>query len=808
MSLFNPCYLRKNLPIALLIKNNKPSSGNTSSIKKTALPPSKARLKWYARLYDFAFILLSLITVFIAVSLLAHHSSDDIWRHSNQVTEFENIGGWIGAGIAEFLFAWFGWAAYFVPMLTGLLTWYSYLGFKKHKFNPLRGVILRIVGFVFLLVLLAGFIASNTSGQEAGGWVGLFINDSLSRAFGGLVNLFYVGLFMVSFSLTGHLSWLNLFDKTGRIVAGFFARLYYGLSDYFANRQLIKEQQKDASYAKKEREVLVRNRQKYIREQDKPLEIKEKVIEVKPSVVSKQGRQKSMFSDAISPLPSLSLLDPVIQTAPGYSTQTLENMSRQVEIKLKDFGISAVVEVVTPGPVITQFELSLAPGIKVSKIVGLSKDLARALLVDGVRVLETIAGKDLIGLEIPNTKREMIGFKQMLSSEVFELSKSPLTVTLGKDTNGNPVIADLAKMPHLLVAGATGMGKSVGLNTMILSILYKSNPDAVRMIMIDPKVVELASYADIPHLLTPVITDMNEAAGALRWSVAEMERRYTLLAKFGVRNIDGINGKIEAGIKNKKPLLDPAFDLATADEGEVAQPLNKLPLIIVVIDEYADMLGALAQEDRTKAKRVEALIIRIAQKARAAGIHLVIATQRPSVDVITGLIKSNVPSRIAFRVSSKIDSRTILDKGGAEELLGMGDMLYMTTGQSQLRRIHGAFVSDDEVNRVCQYLRDNSTPNYIPEILTSIGDDEQESGGTQESGSSSAGGGEQDAMYDEAVDIVTKTRRASISGLQRKLRIGYNRAARIIEDMEAAGLVSAMNSNGNREILVPNPNER
>jgi S-DNA-T family DNA segregation ATPase FtsK/SpoIIIE len=458
---------------------------------------------------------------------------------------------------------------------------------------------------------------------------------------------------------------------------------------------------------------------------------------------------------------------------------------------------------VTPGPVITQFEVSLAPGVKVSQIMNLNKDLARALLVESVRIVDVIPGKPVIGLEIPNKTREIISLKEVIASQEFANSSSKLTMSLGKDINGKPIVANLAKMPHLLVAGATGMGKSVGLNAMILSVLYKAKPEEVRIIMIDPKIVELAIYADIPHLLTPVVTDMNEAASALWWCVNEMERRYSLLAKFGVRNIDGFNEKLKKSKAKGEPLLDPSFNKNTAEENEEVPELEALPLIMIVIDEYADMLGALAQEDRAKSKRVEALIVRLAQKARAAGIHIIIATQRPSVDVITGLIKSNVPTRIAFKVSSKVDSRTILDQGGAEQLLGMGDMLYSSPGMSHLVRVHGAFVDDDEILRVVNFLKDNSETNYLDGILNAHSESQDTHEAT--SGAKTVATGELDKLYDEAVQIVTSSRRASISGLQRRMRIGYNRAARIIEDMEEAGVVSTMNSAGNRQVLAPEP---
>ena len=528
---------------------------------------------------------------------------------------------------------------------------------------------------------------------------------------------------------------------------------------------------------------------------DKPKKAEKSKKVEKPKKAESSNLYKSGTSGG---LPSLSLLDDVNNSGLGYTEEFLVEMGQQVEIKLKDFGFDVTITAVTPGPVVTQFEISLAPGIKVSQIMNLNKDLARALLVESVRIVDVIPGKPVIGLEIPNNNREMIGLKEILASETFANSKSILSMGLGKDINGFPVVVDLSKMPHLLVAGATGMGKSVGLNAIILSILYKASPEQARLIMIDPKIVELASYADIPHLLTPVITNMNEAASALWWCVNEMERRYSLLAKFGVRNIESFNEKQFSAQKNGKPLLDPSFNPDTAKEGEEHPELEALPLIVIVIDEYADMLGALAQEDRAKSKRVEGLIVRIAQKARAAGIHLIVATQRPSVDVITGLIKSNIPTRVSFKVSSKTDSRTILDQSGAEQLLGMGDMLYMTPGMTHLTRVHGAFVEDSEILRVVKHLKQNSNPNYLDGILNP----QNEATSSQESVQVS---GELDPLFDEAVQIVTSTRRASISSLQRRMRIGYNRAARIIEDMEASGIVSSMNSAGNRNVLAPEP---
>jgi S-DNA-T family DNA segregation ATPase FtsK/SpoIIIE len=634
----------------------------------------------------------------------------------------------------------------------------------------------------------AAILAQNTS-DPAGGWIGNIMHGYFGTLFGSASFVVYLSIMMISFSIASTASWANIFTSTGGVLGALMAKI---------------KTSRENSKAKKSAKLVITPKQARAPKPSVLAKVKSAKIKSNKTIKKVTPTSSNLFNTkALSGLPDLSLLDEISVNTSGYSEQALEDMSRQVEIKLKDFGFDVSITTVTPGPVVTQFELSLAPGVKVSQIMNLNKDLARALLVESVRIVDVIPGKPVIGLEIPNAEREMISLKEILASETFAKSDSMLTMGLGKDINGLPVIANLSKMPHLLVAGATGMGKSVGINAIILSILYKAKPDEVRMIMIDPKIVELACYADIPHLLTPVVTDMNQAASALWWCVNEMERRYSLLAKFGVRNIEGFNEKLKKAKDKGEPLLDPSFNANTAEEGETAPELEKLPLIMLVIDEYADMLGALAQEDRAKAKRVEALIVRLAQKARAAGIHLVIATQRPSVDVITGLIKSNVPSRIAFKVSSKVDSRTILDQGGAEQLLGMGDMLYMTPGISHLTRVHGAFVDDDEIARVVGFLRENSQPNYLDGILNAHSE-------SQDSHESSSGGksvatGEMDELYDDAVQIVTSSRRASISSLQRRMRIGYNRAARIIEDMEAAGVVSTMNSAGNRQVLAPEP---
>ena len=517
----------------------------------------------------------------------------------------------------------------------------------------------------------------------------------------------------------------------------------------------------------------------------------------KSARVQKDKQQKLFTTEVSGELPPVGLLDAVEESTGGYSEEALEGMSRLLEIKLKDFNIDAEVVAVQPGPVITRFEIQPAAGIKVSKITNLAKDLARSLAVISVRVVEVIPGKTTVGIEIPNEQREMIRFTEVVGTQMFDQAPSPLTMALGKDISGNPVMADLAKMPHLLVAGTTGSGKSVGVNAMLLSMLFKSSPDDVRLILIDPKMLELAVYDGIPHLLTPVVTDMKEAAGALRWGVGEMERRYRLMASMGVRNISGYNRKVDDAKKKGEPLKDPLWKPDDPMNLDEEAPLAEhLPYIVIVIDEFADMMMIVG-------KKVEELIARIAQKARAAGIHLILATQRPSVDVITGLIKANVPSRIGFQVSSKIDSRTVLDQGGAEQLLGHGDMLYLPGGTSVPERVHGAFVSDEEVHRVCDDWRKRGEPNYLEEILDGGSDLNAPMPGMESAGDGSDD--ENDPLYDEAVAIVTESRRASISSVQRKLKIGYNRAARLVEAMEMAGVVTEAGNNGQREVIAPPP---
>ena len=598
---------------------------------------------------------------------------------------------------------------------------------------------------------------------------------------------------MSGVSLAFGLSWLAVMDRLG---AGF-----WGAIDWLRARR---QQQRDVAEGEERRAA---------RKEVVEVETKKAAARPKPRIEApapqpekservEKERQVPLFTAKAGELPPLQLLDDPPAKELSYSAEALEAMSRLVELKLKDFGVEVEVVAVLPGPVVTRFELRPAPGVKASQISSLSKDLARALSAISVRVVEVIPGKSVMGLEIPNEKREIVTLGEIVKSKAYDDISSPLALALGKDIGGAPVVADLQRMPHLLVAGTTGSGKSVAINAMVLSMLYKSTAEDVRLIMIDPKMLELSVYEGIPHLLAPVVTDMKQAANALRWCVAEMERRYQLMAAMGVRNIAGFNRKVRDANEEKKPIKDPVLMRRAANDPSIDQSqipdLEPLPFIVVIIDELADLMMIVG-------KKVEELIARLAQKARASGIHLILATQRPSVDVITGLIKANIPCRIAFQVSAKVDSRTILDQGGAESLLGHGDMLYLPAGTSMPNRVHGAFVADPEVHRVVEALRKAGTPTYIDEVLSGPKGAipglpaEEGEGGEGEADS------EQDVLYDEAVKIVITERKPSISYVQRRLKIGYNRAARLIEAMEAAGLVGPLQSNGGREILVPAP---
>ncbi|MDC1026480.1 DNA translocase FtsK 4TM domain-containing protein [Candidatus Thioglobus sp.] len=770
-------------------KNNKRTSTNT--------PINNPRSKIAS---ESIFILLLTLGVVFLISLVTYSPDEDPWTGGAQLVKpVINSAGMFGAYLSDISIGVLGYVSYIIPIA---LIW---LGYNFHRdANKERSsqitFLLRLTAFLVMLFFTAALahqfapeikiIEGLKDTFLAGGWIGMSMHDLVFyEIFGSSSTIIYIGIIFVSFSIASSASWRNISTSLFKKTFNRDKRTADNNSSLRTKPEIISSTPAAVEKPQKTEKT----------EKPKKTEKTEKPQKTEKTEKPKKEQGSNLYKSGMSGgLPSLSLLDDVSNSGLGYTDEFLVEMGQQVEIKLKDFGFDVTITAVTPGPVVTQFEISLAPGIKVSQIMNLNKDLARALLVESVRIVDVIPGKPVIGLEIPNNNREMIGLKEILSSEVFTKAKSTLSMGLGKDINGLPIVVDLAKMPHLLVAGATGMGKSVGLNAIILSILYKASPEQVRFIMIDPKIVELASYADIPHLLTPVVTNMNEAASALWWCVNEMERRYSLLAKFSVRNIESFNEKQRRAQESGKPLLDPSFNPDNAKEGEKHPELESLPLIVIVIDEYADMLGALAQEDRAKSKRVEGLIVRIAQKARAAGIHLIVATQRPSVDVITGLIKSNIPTRVSFKVSSKTDSRTILDQSGAEQLLGMGDMLYMAPGMTHLTRVHGAFVEDSEILRVVKHLKKNSSPNYLEGVLKA----QTEVVSNKDSGQSS---GELDPLFDEAVQIVTSTRRASISSLQRRMRIGYNRAARIIEDMESSGIVSSMNSAGNRDVLAPEP---
>jgi len=747
-------------------------------------------------LREGALFVLGALGIYFLIALVSYDHHDPGWTNSAPVEAVANAGGRVGAWFADVLLLLAGYMAYLLPVMIVYSGWLIFRGRTPSGEFDIRTFGLRWLGFLLTVAAGAGLAtlhfqvsAGMLPEPSAGGILGGVVGGGLVQAFGALgATLLLLALFLTGVTLFTGLSWLGLMDSVGRMVLSLGGYARYGIGwvrEYLAGRQ-----------ARQQREEAVKvDKQK--KEKRKPVKIEPVIKTLEPSVRVEKERQVPLFEPPVdSDLPPLSLLDPPQKSGQGFSNEALEAMSRLVEMKLEDFGIEVQVESVHPGPVITRFELQPAPGVKVSQISNLAKDLARALSAISVRVVEVIPGKSTVGLEIPNEHREVVALSEILQSKEYDKATSPLSLALGKDIAGHPVVVDLAKMPHLLVAGTTGSGKSVAINAMVLSMLYKTTPRDVRLIMIDPKMLELSVYEGIPHLLTPVVTDMKDAANALRWCVGEMERRYRLMAALGVRNIAGYNRKVKEAEEAGEPILDPTWDPNESLAGEEDRPaLGHLPYIVVIIDEFADMMMIVG-------KKVEELIARLAQKARASGIHLLLATQRPSVNVITGLIKANIPSRIAFQVSSKVDSRTILDQMGAEQLLGHGDMLYLPPGSGMPARVHGAFVSDAEVHRVVEQLKKRGEPDYLEEIVS----EEQETM-VQLPGEPPPGGedAESDPLYDEAVRVVTETRRASISAVQRRLKIGYNRAARMIETMEMAGIVSEMQSNGSREVLVPPP---
>ncbi len=751
-----------------------------------ALPTAMIR-----RISEALFLLVTVVAVYLMLSLLSHHPADPGWSRAASGERVRNLGGPVGAWLSDFFLFLFGYLAYLAPILVG------WVGLKllRERAEPAAMAEwgLRAAGLALIVLSGCVLLALQTRGALAqpGGVLGEVLSAPAVSALGFTgAALIAISVFLGGVTLFTGLSWIRVVDATGQWALQFVA--------WSADRLAQLRDWTQGRRARAEREEL--RKKDTIKRQNRP----EPRIEPRVNVeVSKREdlkhRQQPLFKNLPEGgVPPLDLLDQASVQRAGYSEETLKAMSRQVELKLADFGVEAEVVAVHPGPVITRFELQPAPGVKGAQISNLAKDLARGLSVVSVRVVDVIPGKSVIGLEIPNQTREIVYLREILSAEPYIKSSSPLTVGLGKSISGRPLTADISKMPHLLVAGTTGSGKSVAINAMILSLLYKATPDQVRLIMVDPKMLELSVYEGIQHLLTPVVTDMKEAANALRWCVAEMERRYRLMAALGVRNLAGYNRKVKEASDKNRPIPDPLVNPDSLTPGEAPPTLERLPFIVVVVDEFADMMMIVG-------KKVEQLIARLAQKARASGIHLILATQRPSVDVITGLIKANIPTRMAFQVSSRIDSRTILDQQGAEQLLGHGDMLYLPPGSGLPERIHGAFVDDHEVHQVVSWLKQQGDPDYLEEVLaeTQTTTDGMTIGANGLPEASS--GDSEDELYDKAVAYVLESRRASISSVQRQLRIGYNRAARLIEEMEAQGVVSPPEHNGQREVLAPAP---
>jgi S-DNA-T family DNA segregation ATPase FtsK/SpoIIIE len=729
------------------------------------------------------------VALFLCMALWGFNKEDPGWSHAVAGNVMHNPAGRAGAWVADLLLYMFGFSAWWWIVLLGMFVWWGVRRLHGFESTDRRPLFIALIGFVFLLLASSALEALRFYSMKLalplspGGLLGIELSRVLSIQLGYTGStLLLLALMAAGWAIFSGMSWLWAFERIGaglETLVGFF----YGRVDTWRDRQIGKE-------VAQQREVVVEEEKRRVELHD-PIIIETPKAEIpvskKAEARVEREKQAALFPEAVlgGQLPPLHLLDPAPPVTETVSPETLEYTSRLIERKLADFGVQVKVLAALPGPVITRYEIEPAVGVKGAQIVNLARDLARALAMVSIRVVETVPGKSCMALELPNPKRQTVKLSEIISSRPYNDMSSPLTVCLGKDIGGLPVVADLAKTPHLLVAGTTGSGKSVGVNAMILSMLYKAEPDQVRLIMVDPKMLELSIYEGIPHLLAPVVTDMKQAANALHWCVTEMEKRYKLMSAMGVRNIAGLNTKIRDAEKRGEHIPNP-LTLTP----ETPEPLKVMPFIVVIIDELADLMMVVG-------KKVEEQIARLAQKARAAGIHLVLATQRPSVDVITGLIKANIPTRLSFQVSSKIDSRTILDQMGAEALLGQGDMLYLAPGTGYPTRVHGAFVSDDEVHRVVEHLKATGAPEYVEDILNGSGGDE-EGGGEAGEGSGDA---ESDPLYDQAVDIVLKNKRASISLVQRHLRIGYNRSARLIEAMEKAGLVSSMDGRGGREVL-------
>ena len=777
----------------------KQHAGNQAGAPKIALPHFLVK-----RLSEGSFILVLSAAFFILLSLVTYRATDPGWSHPGvHSSVILNAGGQVGAYVADSFYSVFGFWAYLLPVCFAYLAWVILMDYRILRIVHKPILLLRSVGLLLLLSGGCGLLSLEIQPSVAASvrWPGGVLGQVLATALTHALNregafLFLVAILLVGVTWLTGLSWVRVTELIGCYTWASIRIAMKGM--VFARRMLVV----GLAYIKttREKKMLVQQQQppqlviKCKKEKSTPKLLPMIIppavgIETTPPV--KPPKETGFAKvNVTGSLPSLSLLDPGQPGKPmgGYSHEILEGLSHEVEQHLLDFGIQADVVAVHPGPVITRFELQLAAGIKVSKLTALAKDLARSLSVTSVRVVEIIPGKTVVGIELPNPNRTMVCLSEVLSADVYQQAPSPLTLALGVDIAGHPMVVDLAKMPHLLVAGTTGSGKSVGINAMILSLLYKAGPDQVRLIMVDPKMLELSVYDGIPHLLTPVVTDMKEAASALRWCVAEMERRYRLMASLGVRNLAGFNVKVTEAAEQGELLTDPLWKPIDSMD-EQAPPLQALPYIVVVIDELADMMMVVG-------KKVEQLIARIAQKARAAGIHLILATQRPSVDVLTGLIKSNIPTRISFQVSSKIDSRTILDQQGADQLLGHGDMLFLAPGTGAPLRVHGAFVDDKEVHRIADDWRSRGAPQYIDEITQLLSDNADGSFSEEAQATEEA-----DALYDQVVEFVVQTRKASISSVQRRFKIGYNRAARLVEEMERTGLVGPLEG-GFRDVLI------
>lgn len=767
------------------------------------------------RLHEGWLILLAALSVYLLIALGSYHASDPGWSATGDGGQVANLAGRLGAWSADLLLSFFGWSAYVLPLLLAYFAVCAWRTDHKMLARHPSWLFIRTLGFFLVLLSLASLVALHWRDKfahlpgNAGGIIGDLLAHSLHNWLGSAGAFIILGAaFLCGVTLLSGFTWSHMLKQSAlklpqagaASLSWLKARKAEKITRVAAKTTWAEDEPMSFDKLPFTPEPLPKER---AGEVDKPV-IRTKLTGIKrdapvieapvPSSTSTKKIAASAAPSTQTGLPSLALLEPKKpSTHKGYSAEFLAARSRELEQKLKDFGVDVRVVAVHPGPVITRYEMDLAPGVKASKIVGLAKDLARSLSTVSVRVVEVIPGKSVVGLELPNDHREMVRLREILESHAYQESSSKLTMGLGVDIAGLPSVVDLAKMPHLLVAGTTGSGKSVGLNAMLLSLLYKATAQEVRLIMVDPKMLELSVYEGIPHLLTPVVTDMKEAANALRWCVAEMDRRYQLMAAVGVRNLAGYNAKVADAIAAGNPIVDPLLKLP---EGLPPIYLETLPAIVVLIDEFADMMMVVG-------KKVEELIARLAQKARAAGVHLILATQRPSVDVITGLIKANIPTRMAFQVSSRIDSRTILDQQGAEQLLGHGDMLYLPPGTGVPNRIHGAFVADDEVHRVVAALRELGAPNYLPEILQGTDDAEGSKGGA----GINLGQDDVDELFDQVVEMVTQARKVSISGVQRRFKIGFNRAARIVDELERAGVVSPADVNGARDVLAPAPFE-